>query len=754
MNIDTLATSPGLWHPTAPRRGAVVLFRRDVTAPRGGLRGLRLAISACHRYDLRLDGRTIARGPSRSDPRRWGVRVLTLPPLAAGAHVLAVVVCQDGDGAGESQLGGDGFLSIVGLGSAAALLDANGWRTWHDQSVSDCPEDGWGKARRYSPVGAHDRFDAARHPWGWALPGFAADGWLPPRHLRAGADVWGNLALGVQFVEESLPNMAETPLAWTRLAAGEAPAAWVSGDAALQVPPRTTARWVLDRGASGVHWPTVGFSGGRGAELRLTWCESPLLPDGGKGDRACVDGCDLPGHRDLLVPDGGEGRTWTPRWLRSGRYLVLDVTTGDQALRLDPVRLADSGFPFTRALRFTGDAGWTRLLAITDRTLRSCAHECIWDCPHYEQCQFPGDARVQSIAHYLLYGDDRLARKALRDLADSQRPDGLVMCRAPGLSPQRIDTFTLQFVLMLGEFLRWRGDAGVVRDLLPAARHAMQPFLDRLRPDGLVGGGLMAPFVDWSPGFTAGNAPEDADGGSAIIALLTAQACQALARLEVAAGWSELAPRWRRTAAGLVAAVSATCVRRGVLYDTPARRSRSVHAQVEAIHAGLFRGLAARHAIEGAVGADGVHQIGTRYYTWHLGRAWLAVGRPDRAVELVGGWTAQVARTPGLETWPESDGKPRSDCHGWGCYPVLAAAGIVLGVQPAVDGCAEITLAPHLGDLPAARGRVPTPHGPVTVEIVRRGDRLAVAWTSPVPVHCAGRRYAAGHGNVVMPAKA
>ncbi|MFM2090965.1 MAG: hypothetical protein RLZZ127_1454, partial [Planctomycetota bacterium] len=400
-----LADAPGLWHPTAPRRGAVVRFRRVIDLDRP-LRGARLAITASHRYELRLDGVLIARGPSRSDPLRWGVREVVLPQLAAGRHVLAVAVAHDGDGAGESQLGSDGFLAIAGIGAFAAHLDPDGWRCCQDTAVRPGPEDGWGRHRRYSPVGVHERFVAAEHPWGWAGPGRPAGTWVPVRRLRTVLDVWGNLALGVQPWPEQLPPMAEAPLPWKRCAkpAGDASAdAWAAGRAPLRIPARSRRRWVLDRGASGVHWPEVGWSGGAGARIRLVWCEAGRHPDGRLAPRGTVEGVELAGHVDEIEPDGGRNRTWMPRWLRSGRYLVVEVTTADRPLELMPIRIADAGFPFTTRLTLAAGPVWDRLLAVSDRTLRSCAHEAIWDCPHYEQCQFPGDTRVQAIAQYLLY---------------------------------------------------------------------------------------------------------------------------------------------------------------------------------------------------------------------------------------------------------------------------------------------------------------------------------------------------------------
>lgn len=56
----------------------------------------------------------------------------------------------------------------------------------------------------------------------------------------------------------------------------------------------------------------------------------------------------------------------------------------------------------------------------------------------------------------------------------------------------------------------------------------------------------------------------------------------------------------------------------------------------------------------------------------------------------------------------------------------------ILGVKPAKPGWDEVLVAPHTGDLSQARGVVPTPHGPVSVEWT--SDReFSLLVTTPVP---------------------
>lgn len=81
--------TPPVWHPQAPReRWSVVLLRRRIQLSRP-VRRAWLWVSASQRFILYLNGRELARGPSRSDPMHWGCVRVPLGNLSAGQHVLA-----------------------------------------------------------------------------------------------------------------------------------------------------------------------------------------------------------------------------------------------------------------------------------------------------------------------------------------------------------------------------------------------------------------------------------------------------------------------------------------------------------------------------------------------------------------------------------------------------------------------------------------------------------------------------------------
>ena len=90
----------------------------------------------------------------------------------------------------------------------------------------------------------------------------------------------------------------------------------------------------------------------------------------------------------------------------------------------------------------------------------------------------------------------------------------------------------------------------------------------------------------------------------------------------------------------------------------------------------------------------------------------------------------------GLTTTAESPEPTRSDSHAWSAHPNYGLLATVLGVRPDAPGFRSVRIAPHLGPLQRAEGRMPHPLGDIEVRLVRSGARglqgevtLPRAWT-------------------------
>jgi hypothetical protein len=111
----------------------------------------------------------------------------------------------------------------------------------------------------------------------------------------------------------------------------------------------------------------------------------------------------------------------------------------------------------------------------------------------------------------------------------------------------------------------------------------------------------------------------------------------------------------------------------------------------------------------------------TYYFSWYLFEALRKAGLADRYVEQLAPWHRMLAL--GLTSTPENPEPTRSDTHAWSAHPNYGLLATVLGVRPASPGFRTVLVAPALGPLRRAEGRVPLPAGDIDVSLVRTGAR-------------------------------
>ena len=129
----------------------------------------------------------------------------------------------------------------------------------------------------------------------------------------------------------------------------------------------------------------------------LTTAHPQLTVSGGKGARIEI------GYAEAL---------WLPGFQDKGNRNAIE--THDEGLVIDDLRGVYTGYPFERKARFdAGSPELDKILEVGWRTARRCAHETYMDCRCYEQLQYAGDTRVQSLVSLYMTADGRLARNSL-----------------------------------------------------------------------------------------------------------------------------------------------------------------------------------------------------------------------------------------------------------------------------------------------------------------------------------------------------
>jgi hypothetical protein len=90
--------------------------------------------------------------------------------------------------------------------------------------------------------------------------------------------------------------------------------------------------------------------------------------------------------------------------------------------------------------------------------------------------------------------------------------------------------------------------------------------------------------------------------------------------------------------------------------------------------------------------------------------------------------------------------------HAWNATPMFQMSGRILGVQPTKPGFTEFVIEPQPCGLEWAKGKVPTPFGPISVEWKRKGNQLEVNFIVPkrAKAMVGGRTFGAGSHKVIL----
>jgi alpha-L-rhamnosidase len=160
---------------------------------------------------------------------------------------------------------------------------------------------------------------------------------------------------------------------------------------------------------------------------------------------------------------------------------------------------------------------------------------------------------------------------------------------------------------------------------------------------------------------------------------------------------------------------------RGIYIDGEGSTHASLHANMFALAFGLVP------ADRQAKVADVIQSRGMAcsvYGAQYLLEALFDAGRDDYAIGLMTSkdersWHHMIdlGSTMTLEAW-DAKFKPNLTWnHAWGAAPANVLSRYVLGVRPIEPGYKKILIAPQIGSLKFVRGRVPTPLGPVAVNV-------------------------------------
>lgn len=706
-------------------------------------------VSGDNQYRLYVNGEKVASGPQRGDVMHWRYETVDIAPhLRAGRNVIAALVWNWGAARPVAQHSNrSGFLLQGNSDREGSLVNSGaGWKVLLDSAYRFLPN-APGEVRGYFAAAPGESVDGARYPWRWEQTDFDDAAWFtlpaqapggrggPPggggggggavvgRLLLDGAPGGGEVS-GWLLRKRELPLMEETQQRFARVRRAEGVAAndaFIRGTGDLVIPARTKATVLLDWARTTNAYPVLETSGGKGSTVTLVYAEALIDARNQKGNRNDIEGRTIHGVRDVVRPDGGAHRKFQTLFWRSWRYVQVEVETTDEPLTVHDFHGIFTGYPFVERGRFASDLKWIDTVwTMNWNGARLGAFDTYMDTPYYEQLQYVGDTRIQALISLYVGGDDRLMRQAIEQFDASRITDGITTSRYPSELKQLIPPFSLIYVAMVHDYAMLRDDRAFVQQRLAGIRGILDWYARHVDSTGMLGPMPYWNYVDWTPRWPRGVPPGANERHSGTISLLYAYALQKAAELETQVGAPGMGASYKLRADSIIRATRARTwdAGRKMFRDSPDTVSFSQHTNVLALLTGAVPAAERRPLMERVLSDTTLAQA-TYYFGFYVFEALRESGLTNRYVELLAPWRQMVAL--GLTSTPEQPEPTRSDTHAWAAHPNYGLLATVLGVRPASAGFRTVQIAPSLGELKRAEGRVAHPRGDIDVKLERVG---------------------------------
>ncbi|WP_020597177.1 alpha-L-rhamnosidase C-terminal domain-containing protein [Spirosoma panaciterrae] len=713
---------------TSPNGYGVYHFRKTIQLTRKPGAFI-VHVSGDNRYKLFVNGRLVSLGPSRSDVRHWSFETVDLAPyLVAGSNTLAAVVWNFGPMMSFAQHSLRTGLIVQGNGPDEQIANTNSsWKCLQNGAYTAIQTNLY----TFFQVGPGEHIQFSQYPWDWESATFRDANWTWAQEIKSGS-MWN---LNIDFdnwtlTPRPIPPMELKPERLVKLRRAEGitvPAGFPEQAVPLRIPAQSRVVLLLDQTYLTTAYPMLRVSGGRAAQIELSYAESLFEPAAKdrpaptiKADRNAIDGKVFWGGNDVFVADGGQQRSITTLWWRTYRYLQITIKTQREPLVINDLSGLFTAYPLAKAstANIPESPELTNMLNIGWRTVRLCANETYMDCPYYEQLQYAGDVRIQALITLYNSTDDRLVRQAITQLRQSLSANGLTMSRYPSREPQYIPTFSLWWISMLHDYWRYRGDKAFIQESLPVTRMILNYFTNYQHPDGSLKRFPDWPFTDWTTSSdwqTWGSvAPYTENGNSAPLDLQLLLAYEVARDLEAQVGMSGFADLYAEQSRRLKHTIQRLYwdKSRALFTDTPQKRHFSQHTNMLAVLTGVVKGDSARQLMERTL-TDRTLVQPSIFYRYYLHRAVAETGLGDQYLNLLGLWREQMKL--GLTTWAESHEPSRSDCHAWGSSPNIEFYRIILGIDSDAPGFEKVRITPNLGNLHNVSGQMPHPKGVISV---------------------------------------
>ncbi len=701
-------------------------------------------ISADNRYRLYVNGQYICSGPAIGDLNNYRYETIDIARfLNRGNNIIAAEVVNFGEYRRAAQMTFQTAFIMQADESTGISPDINtgtgNWKVIRSSAYTQIPFTS-DSLNAYYSAGPGEAIDAARYPWGWNSKEFDDSEWLVPKPGTVEFAVGRGFLYGSTWflVPRQIPMLKEDHKRFSEIVRVEGMdqvKPFIKESVNTIIPAHTNVSILLDNGVHSTGFPELITSKGEEAKIKITYAEALFLegsnstgsvndhfgPGDRKGNRNIIEGKSILGYYDHITSDGGELRKFKSLSRRTFRYVQLDIETMDEDLVINDYYHVRTTYPFDEKAIFKSDN--PQLEKIWDaawRTIENSSGENFFD-PYYEQLNYIGDARIESMVSLYVSGDDRLMRKSIQQFDNSRLPNGLTQSRYPSYIVQVIPTYSLLWIGMIHDYLMYSDDPEFTRQFIPGIRTVLGWFADKVDSTGMITGLEWWNFTDWAAGFANGIPPGADNGYSANVALQYVYALQNAAEIFSYLGYTEEVEKFNRQKKAIQQATIEKCYQSesGLIAETPDKEIFSQHTNVWAIMTNTLPEDQQGQLMEKILDNEDLIQC-TVYSKFYLFRALQKTGMGNKYLELLGPWESMLEK--GMTTFGETDINPRSECHGWSASPCFDLLHTVAGIYPGKPGFETVNIQPNLGELQSIEVAFPHPKGLIKMNLQREGD--------------------------------
>lgn len=696
-------------------------------------------ISADNRYKLFVNGNLLSLGPARGDLKHWNFETVDVAPfLKIGKNIIVAQVWNEGKYKPEAQITSQTAFILQGNTIVESVVNTdNSWKCIQDKGYQPIKIE----MPTFYVAGAGELIDMNNIQENWQNTSFDDTKWVEAKRISVGfpKNFSGySRPNGWFLVPSGIPAMEYNPqrlLALRRVEGMNIPASFPATKKQITIPANRKVTILLDQTFLTNAYATLVFSAGKNSRIKLEYGESLFTQYPNKGNRNEVSDKYMLGRKDSLISNGKQQQSFTSLTWRTFRYIQLTILTQEEPLILEDIYGISIAYPFVlKAKLNTSNAEMQQIFEIGWRTARLCATETYMDCPYYEQLQYIGDTRIQALVSLYNAGDDRLLKNAINQFAQSQEPEGITQSRYPTTTPQYIPPFSLWYIGMLHDYLRYGKDTEYLKGKLNSMRQILYYFSQYQQPDGSIKNLPWWNFTDWVnvPNWETGIRSVGKDGNSAMIDLQLLYALQEAIDLEKAIGSKEYEMVFTQKAETLKKNIQVKYwdKTKQMYADRIEKDLFSQHTNALSLLTGIVPKTSKEKLLEHILNDQSVAPASI-YFKYYLHQALIKAGKGNDYLKWLDKWRENIAM--GLTTWGETSdvANTRSDCHAWGASPNIEFFRTILGIDS--DGLAfeKIKIEPHLGDILKIGGEIPHPKGIIKVDYERREKKLIAQITLP-----------------------